>query len=86
MLTGKNIFAHKARKIGLADTVSTKEALLDAALMMAEKVAKAPLKRKDKRSGMEKLLEGNPITKGIILNFAICIHFVFFNRLTITHQ
>lgn len=70
MLTGKNVFAYPAKKMGLVDRIATKEALLDAALLLAKQIAKAPLKGVDKRSGMEKLLEGNPITRGIIFKKA----------------
>ena len=70
MLTGKNVFAYPAKKMGLVDRLSTKEALLDAAICMAKELTKAPLKRADKRSGMEKFLEGNPITRGIIFKKA----------------
>ena len=34
------------------------------------KNTKGPLKRKDKRSGMEKFAKGNPIAKGIIFSKA----------------
>lgn len=70
MLTGKNVFAYPAKKMGLVDRVATKEALLDAAISLANEIAKRPLKREDKRSGMEKFLEGNPITRGIIFKKA----------------
>ncbi|MFM1876541.1 MAG: hypothetical protein RL266_2278, partial [Bacteroidota bacterium] len=70
MLTGKNVFAYPAKKMGLVDRLSTKEALLDAAICMAKELTKGPLKREDKRSGMEKFLEGNPITRGIIFKKA----------------
>lgn len=70
MLTGKNVFAYPAKKMGLVDRISTKEALLDAALVLAKEISKKPLKREDKRSGMEKFLEGNPITRGIIFKKA----------------
>jgi len=70
MLTGKNVFAYPAKKMGLVDRLSTKEALLDAAICLAKELTKGPLKREDKRSGMEKFLEGNPITKGIIFKKA----------------
>ncbi|MBL4586913.1 MAG: enoyl-CoA hydratase/isomerase family protein [Flavobacteriales bacterium] len=70
MLTGKNIFAYPAKKMGLVDRIATKEALLDAALILADQIAKKPLKRADKRSGMDKLLEGNPITRNIIFKKA----------------
>ncbi len=70
MLTGKNVFAYPAKKMGLVDRIATKEALLDAAIVLANEVAKQPLKREDKRSGMEKFLEGNPITRNIIFKKA----------------
>jgi 3-hydroxyacyl-CoA dehydrogenase/enoyl-CoA hydratase/3-hydroxybutyryl-CoA epimerase len=70
MLTGKNVFAYPAKKMGLVDRLSTKEALLDAAICLAKELTKGPLKREDKRSGMEKFLEGNPITRGIIFKKA----------------
>jgi len=70
MLTGKNVFAYPAKKMGLVDRISTKEALLDAALVLAKEISQKPLKREDKRSGMEKFLEGNPITRGIIFKKA----------------
>lgn len=70
MLTGKNVFAYPAKKMGLVDRISTKEALLDAAIVLANQVAKKPLKREDKRSGMDKFLEGNPVTRNIIFKKA----------------
>lgn len=70
MLTGKNVYAYPAKKMGLVDRVSTKEALLDAAIFLANQIAKQPLKRKDARSGMDKFLEGNPITRNIIFKKA----------------
>lgn len=70
MLTGKNVFAYPAKKMGLVDRLSTKEALLDAAICLAKELTKGPFKREDKRSGMEKFLEGNPITKGVIFKKA----------------
>ena len=70
MLTGKNVFAYPAKKMGLVDRISTEAALLDAAIVLANQVAKKPLERKDKRSGMDKFLEGNPITRNIIFKKA----------------
>ncbi|HLP52636.1 MAG TPA: 3-hydroxyacyl-CoA dehydrogenase NAD-binding domain-containing protein [Chitinophagales bacterium] len=66
MLTGKKIYAGKAKKIGLADKITTKEGLLNAAIDFALKLAKEPIKREDKREFLEKVLESNPITRGII--------------------
>ncbi len=70
MLTGKHILAYPAKKMGLVDRIATKEALLDAAIVLADQIAKKPLKRDDKRSGSDKLLEGNPVTRNIIFKKA----------------
>jgi 3-hydroxyacyl-CoA dehydrogenase/enoyl-CoA hydratase/3-hydroxybutyryl-CoA epimerase len=70
MLTGKNVFAYPAKKMGLVDRIATKAALLDAAIVLANQIVKKPLKREDKRSGMDKFLEGNPITRSIIFKKA----------------
>ncbi len=66
MLTGKKIYAAKAKKIGLADKVTTKESLLNGAIEMALQLTKQPVKRTDKRELLEKLLESNPVTRRII--------------------
>ena len=66
MLTGKKIYADKAKKIGLADRVTTKESLLNAAIDFALSLAKSPIKREDKRALLEKILESNSITRGIV--------------------
>lgn len=66
MLTGKKIYAKKALSIGLADKITTKESLLNAAIDFALQLTQAPLKRKDKRTLVEKILESNAITRGII--------------------
>lgn len=66
MLTGKKIYGRKAKSIGLADKITTKESLLNAAIEFALQLAKSPLKREHKRSFVEKLLESNSITRGIV--------------------
>lgn len=66
MLTGKNIFAKPAYKMGLVDRLIHKEALHRAACEFALELCSKPLKRKDKRKTPEKLLEGNSITRNII--------------------
>jgi 3-hydroxyacyl-CoA dehydrogenase/enoyl-CoA hydratase/3-hydroxybutyryl-CoA epimerase len=70
MLTGKKIYASKAKKIGLADKITNKASLLNAAIDFALLLTKAPLKREDKRTFTEKLLESNPLTRGIIFRKA----------------
>lgn len=66
MLTGKKIYAGKAKKMGLADKITTKESLLNAAVEFALQLSKSPIKREDKRELLEKLLESNSFTRGIV--------------------
>jgi 3-hydroxyacyl-CoA dehydrogenase / enoyl-CoA hydratase / 3-hydroxybutyryl-CoA epimerase len=48
MLTGKNIFARPALKMGLVDKVANKEALYNSAVKFALELAEKPIKRIDK--------------------------------------
>lgn len=57
MLTGKNIYADKAIKIGLADRKSHKSSLVKSTCLLALDMTKNPLKRADKRTLKDKLLE-----------------------------
>ncbi len=66
LLTGKKIYAKKAISLGLADKITTKESLLNAAIDFAKQLLKAPLQRSDKRTLVEKVLESNSITRGIV--------------------
>ncbi len=66
MLTGKKIYADKAKKLGLADKVTTREALLNSAIDLALSLTKTPMHREDKRTFLEKLLESNSLTRGIV--------------------
>jgi 3-hydroxyacyl-CoA dehydrogenase / enoyl-CoA hydratase / 3-hydroxybutyryl-CoA epimerase len=50
MLTGKNIFARPALKMGLVDKVANKEALYNSAVKFALELAEKPIKRIDKAS------------------------------------
>ena len=71
MLTGRNIYAYSAKKIGLVDELIHKDALETAAISAVEKLSagkKSP--RKDRRSLVEKLLEGNGIGRSIVFNQA----------------
>lgn len=70
MLTGKNVYAYPAKKMGLVDRVSSLPALLNAALFLAGELLNGPLKRKDSRPLIAKLLEGNGFTRGIIFKKA----------------
>lgn len=71
MLTGGNIFARKAKSIGLVDELTHKDALEEGAIKAVHKLlGSSNFKRKDRRSRIEKLLEGNPIGRNIIFNQA----------------
>ncbi len=58
MLTGKNIFAVPAKKMGLVDRLIFKEALLKASKEFALELVKKPIVRERKTPIFEKVLEG----------------------------
>ncbi|MFP8489671.1 fatty acid oxidation complex subunit alpha FadJ [Gracilimonas sp. Q87] len=70
MLQGKNIYTRQARKMGLMDEVTHKDAIETAAIKGVHKIANGKFTRKDKRSFVERLLEGNPIGRKIIFSQA----------------
>lgn len=71
MLTGKNIYARSAKKIGMVDELIHKDALEEVAIKTVKKLSKSgKTERKDRRSLVEKLLEGNPIGRSIIFSQA----------------
>lgn len=70
MLTGKNIYAVPAKKMGLVDELTAPGKLHQAAIMFANRLLKTPIKRKSKLSFTEKLLEGNPIGRSILFSQA----------------
>jgi len=72
ILTGKSVYARKARKIGLADEVTYKEILVQRALVMAKAAIGKPKKTavRAKRPLIIKMLEGNPLTRPLIYRTA----------------
>ena len=71
MLTGKNIYARQAKRMGLVDELVHRHALKEAAIKAIHKISKkGSYTRKDKRSFAEKLLEGNPVGRNIIFSQA----------------
>lgn len=70
MLTGKNIYTRQAKKMGLVDEVTHKDALETAAIKALHKISEGKFSRKDRRSFVEKLLEGNPLGRKIIFSQA----------------
>ena len=69
-LTGKNIYPRHARKMGLVDELTHKDAILTAAKKAVKKINEGSFKRKDRRSLMTRLLEGNPLGRKIIFRQA----------------
>ncbi|MDZ7695299.1 MAG: 3-hydroxyacyl-CoA dehydrogenase NAD-binding domain-containing protein [Balneolaceae bacterium] len=70
LLTGKNIYPRQAYKMGLVDELTHKDAILTAAKKAVSKISKGSFTRKDKRSLLEKLLEGNSLGRKIIFSQA----------------
>ncbi|WP_103666138.1 fatty acid oxidation complex subunit alpha FadJ [Gracilimonas amylolytica] len=70
MLTGKNMYTRQAKKMGLVDEVTHKDAIEEAAIKGVQKIADGKFKRDDKCSFVEKLLEGNPLGRKIIFSQA----------------
>lgn len=70
MLTGKNVYAYPAKKMGLVDRLSSRPALLDAALCLARELVDRPLRRPDTRPWLSRLLESTPWTRRIIFSQA----------------
>lgn len=70
MLTGKNVYAYPALKMGLADEMVEQPKLLDAAIKHARAIAGGMFIRKSKKPFLSKLLEGNPLTRNVIFSQA----------------
>jgi 3-hydroxyacyl-CoA dehydrogenase/enoyl-CoA hydratase/3-hydroxybutyryl-CoA epimerase len=72
ILTGKSVYARKARKIRLADEVTYKEILLQRAVVMAKKAIDKPRpsKVRAKRPFVIRVIEGNPLTRTLIYRAA----------------
>ena len=70
MLTGKNIYARQAFKMGLVDELTHKDALEEAAIKAVHKISSNKFERKDKRSFLEKLIEGNGLGRSIVFSQA----------------
>lgn len=68
MLTGKNMYTRQAKRMGLVDEVTHKDAIEKAAIKGVHKISEGGFERKDKRPLMHKLLEGNPIGRKIIFS------------------
>ena len=70
ILTGKNIYAYRAKKMGLVDDVVEPDKLKRAAIMMAERLLQKPMVRKRKKSLVNKFLENTGVGRNIVLKQA----------------
>jgi 3-hydroxyacyl-CoA dehydrogenase/enoyl-CoA hydratase/3-hydroxybutyryl-CoA epimerase len=67
LLTGKNTYPEKARRMGLVDTLIHPPGLLDAAQRAARQLASGELSvDRDGQSWGDQLLEGNPVSRRLI--------------------
>jgi 3-hydroxyacyl-CoA dehydrogenase/enoyl-CoA hydratase/3-hydroxybutyryl-CoA epimerase len=68
ILTGKSVYARKARKMGLADEVTFKEILLSRAVVIAKNAIGKPRPAavRARRPLAIKLLESNPFTRSVV--------------------
>ncbi|MFN1834851.1 3-hydroxyacyl-CoA dehydrogenase NAD-binding domain-containing protein [Balneola sp. MJW-20] len=71
MLTGKNMYARQAFKYGLIDELTHKDALKEAGIKAVNKISDGNYSSPDKRSLIEKILEGNPLGRKIIFSQAL---------------
>lgn len=70
LLTGKNMYSYQAKKTGFANETIHQHGLKDAGISAVKKLSEKKTKSSDKRSLPEKLLEGNPLGRSIILKQA----------------
>lgn len=70
MLTGRNVYAYSAYKMGLVDELVDPPKLLTAAVRQARALAHGKFRRSDRRSLAEKALESSSLTKRLIFSQA----------------
>ena len=70
MLTGKNMYSYQAGKTGFANEVVHQHAIKDAGIKAVKKLKSSDFANPDKRSLANKLLEENPVGRGIIFSQA----------------
>ncbi|MBX7180877.1 MAG: enoyl-CoA hydratase/isomerase family protein [Bacteroidia bacterium] len=70
MLTGKNVYGKQAYKMGLADRVTNKAQLVEAAKYLAKDILSGKFERKRKITALEWALEGNPLGRSVLFKKA----------------
>ena len=70
MLTGRNIYAYQAKKMGLVDALTDRNKLLHAAIVMAERELEKPLERASRKTFFTKMLEGTGPGRSLLFSQA----------------
>ena len=70
MLTGKNIFAKPAKRMGLVDEITNKNKLYPVAIKLAQKLIDQPIKRKRKQKLLDQFLNDTAIGRKIVFKQA----------------
>ena len=70
LLTGKNVYSHKARKMGLVDKLIHPHGLENAAIKFALEMVVKPIRFKRKRPLLDRLLEDTPPGRSLIFRTA----------------
>lgn len=71
MLTGRNVYPRKAKRIGLVDLLTHRHGLLDAALGAARDLASGKLKPERKHDLADRVLEATPVGRRVIYKKAL---------------
>jgi 3-hydroxyacyl-CoA dehydrogenase/enoyl-CoA hydratase/3-hydroxybutyryl-CoA epimerase len=66
MLTGKNVYPRQAKKMGLVDVLIHPYGLLSMAKKATRELADHPVSRKKRQPLLTKLIESNPLSRGIV--------------------
>lgn len=71
MLTGKNVYAYPAKKMGFVDELVHKHALIEVAVQRASEFGASGVRRKKKKKSLlDKILENNPLGRSIVYSQA----------------
>ena len=70
MLTGRNIYAYQAKKMGLVDELTALRKLHHAATITAQRLLEGEFKRKTRKTLLARLLEDNTAGRGLLFNQA----------------
>ena len=71
MLTGRNIYAYQAKKMGLVDELTDKNKLLQAALITAQRLLEGKSPKKLKKSFANRVLEDTPVGRSVLFSQAL---------------